>query len=159
MNLRYMHRRVSSMNYRLRIVSLASDSMNQYLKPKQGCDLYRIGSRTYYSEVKIGKRASATSGNGSPFLKRMRRVPYATKPSQTRINMIYSRPLSKKRMAFNPNVVRSVRMAPRWRKRLARPAAYFGRFDLRYLNSVRTTSRSLRIRNKSNNTTYISKKM
>ena len=144
MNLGYMHRRIVSMNYRGRIVSLAWASTNLFEKPRKGYRLCMINARPLCSEVKIGRQLSPTSAKGSSFSKRMKRVPYASKPLQTRINMSYSNLRSKKPIKYNPNAVRLVRTGPRWKKRLARPAAYFERFDLKYLNSLRTTHRSRR---------------
>ena len=159
MNIGYANRRIVSMTYKLRIVSLAWASKNLFAVPRKGWRLYMINARPLCSEVKIGKQISPTSRSGSSFSMRMSRVPYATKPSQTRINMIFSERLKKKQIVFNRNAVRLVRTGPRWRKRLARPGTYFERFDLRYLNSVRTTCRSLDSKSKLKNTSYISKKM
>ena len=103
MNLGYMNRRIVSMNYRMRTVSLAWVSMNIYEKPRKGYRLYMINARNYCSEVKIGGQISPTSGSGSSFSKRMRRVPYATKPSQTRINMTYSNLQKKNPIKYNLN--------------------------------------------------------
>lgn len=141
MNLRYMHRRNSSMNYRLRIVSLASDSMNLYLHPKSGYDLYRIGNRTYSSEVKIGKRVSATSASGSPFSKRMRRVPYATKPFQTAINMRFYAVRKNLRIGGRQRSSKSELKAKEWNRRLKSRLAYFQRFEIGYINSLPTRKR------------------
>ena len=136
MNLGYLHRRNSSINYRLRIVSLASDSMKLYQKPMQGYDLYRIGSRTYCSEVKISGRVSATSASGSSFSMRMRRVPYATKPFQTAINLrFYARPKNL-RIGGRQRLKKSELKALRWRRRLSCKMSYFQRFSLQYRNSL-----------------------
>ena len=159
MNLGYRNRRIASMTYKLRIVSLAWASTNLFEKPRKGWRLYLINGKPFCSEVKILRRGQRKSPSVPCFSSRMRVVPYASKPSQTRINLAFSERRKKKPTQFNANAVRLVRRGARWRKRLARPAAYFERFDLRYLNSVRTTSRSLRSRNKYKNTSYISKKM
>src|SRR6056300_573628 len=141
MNLGYKHRRVSSMNYRLRIVSLASDSMNLYQKPNKGWDCYRIGSRAYSSEVKIGNRLSATSRSGSPFSKRMNRVPCATKPFQTAINMRFYYRHKQIGIGGRQRLKKSERKAKEWNRRLQNKLAYFQRFEIGYINSLPTRKR------------------
>src|SRR6056300_1468542 len=144
MNLGYKNRRIASMRYRLRIVSLAWVSKNLFAKPKTGYNRCRIGNRVYCSEVRINSLQSVTSKSGSPFSKRVARVPYATRPFQTAINMRYS-PLLK-----NKNVGGSQRLKPwekkerRWKRRLANRLAYLLGFEIGYLNSLRTTGRSIR---------------
>ena len=136
------------MTYKLRIVSLAWASKKIFEAPRKGCRLYMINAKPLCSEVRIFRRSRRKSPNVPCFSKRMRYVPYATKPSQTRINMTFSNLRRQKQERYNPSAVRLVRTGPRWRKRLTRPAAYFNRFDLKYLNSVRTTGRSLASNNK-----------
>ena len=138
MNIGYLNRRIVSMHYRLRIVSLASDSMNLYLKPRQGWDLYRINARVYSCEVKIRGRNSPTSAHGSSFSKRMRRVPYATKPFQTAINLRYYAQPRNLRIGGRQRSKKSELKAKGWSRRLNCRLTYFQRFDLKYLSLLRT---------------------
>ena len=141
LNLGYLNRRVSSINYRLRIVSLASDSMNLYHKPNKGYDCYRIGSRTYCSEVKIGNRISATSRSGSLFSVRMQRVPYATKPFQTAINLRFYYQHKQIGIGGRQRLSKSASKAKEWNRRLQNKLAYFQRFGIGYINSLPTRKR------------------
>ena len=159
MNLGYMNRRIVSMNYKLRIVSLAWASTNLFEKPRKGFRLYMINAKNYCSEVKIGKQISPTSASGSNFSMRMRRVPHVSKPFQTAINLMYWKRSKERDGLTRVRLSKSVRQARAWKKRLKRPDAYLNRYDLNYLNSVKTTSRLLDSKNKLKNTSYISKKV
>ena len=131
-----MNRRIVSMNYRLRIVSLVSDSMQIYQKPMKGYDLYRIGNRTCSSEVKIGNRLSATSRSGSAFSKRMNRVPYASRPFQTAINMRFYGQQKKIGIGGSQRLSKLEKKAKEWNRRLTNRLAYFQRFEIGYIKSL-----------------------
>ena len=90
---------------------------------------------------------------------RMRRVPYVTRPFQTTINLMYWKRSKGRDGLTRVRSSRSDRKARSWKRRLRRQDAYLNRYDLRYLNSVRTTSRSLDSQNKLKNTSHISRKM
>ena len=154
-----MNRRVVSVNYRNRIASLAWVSKKVLERPRKGYRLYIINGKNYCSEVKIGKQISPTSPNGSNFSTRMRRVPYATRPFQTAINLMYWKRSKGRDGLTRVRSSRSDRKARSWKRRLRRQDAYLNRYDLRYLNSVRTTSRSLDSQNKSKSISHISRKM